>query len=265
MEYAAIAAMVASVVGALIGAGQDAKAQEVRQKALDAYGPELLPHLERAEAQQVQGTAFGQLQEDDSLRSRQLETLAGLENVVAHEGTTEADRAANQLAFDDASARTESAARGVANSMAQRGQSGGPADYALQLQAAQGSTNQAANMARQNAGAARMRALQALEAGGTLAGNVRGQDYRRLADVASAQDELNRFNAGQRAAAQAYNLNIPQQEFDNEMLLNNARANASNGVAAGYERGGQAARETAAGVGQGMITWGTRKKKDGEA
>ena len=264
MDFAAVAAMIVSVVGALAGAGEDAKAQALRQQMLDQYGPELLPHLERAEAQQINGTAFGQLQEDDSLRSRQLETLAGLENVVDSEGTTEADRAANQLAFDDASARTESATRGVANSMAQRGQSGGPADYALQLQAAQGSTNQAANMARQNAGAARMRALQALEAGGNLAGDVRSQDYRRLSDVASAQDEMNQFNAGQRSAAQAHNLDLPQQEFDNEMLLNNAQANAANGVAAGYERGGQAARETAGGVSQGMITWGTKKKKGDE-
>lgn len=264
MEYAAIAAMIASVVGALIGAGEDAKAQQVRQEALDAYGPELLPHLEKAEAQQIPGTAFGQLQEDGSLRSRQLQTLAGLEDVVANNGTTEADRAANQLAFNDAAGRTESNTRGIQNSMAQRGQAGGVADFALQQQAAQGATNQAANMARANTADARMRALQAMEAGGNLAGQVRGQDYRRLSDVASAQDELNQFNAGQRGAAQAHNLQIPQEQFDNEMLLNNARANASNGVAAGYERGGQAARDTAGGVGQGMITWGTKKKKEGE-
>ncbi len=264
MEYAAIAAMFASVIGALIGSGEDAKAQQVRQDALDAYGPELLPHLEKAEAQELEGTAFSQLQEDGSLRSRQLQTLAGLENVVKNEGMTEADRAANQLAFNDASGRTESVTRGIENSMAQRGQTGGPADYALKLQAAQGSTNQAANMARANTGDARMRALRALESGGNLAGEVRGQDYRRLSDLAEAQDHSNQFNAGQRGAAQAYNLGIPQQEFDNEMLMNNARANASNGVAAGYERSGAAARETAAGVGQGFITWGTKKKKDGE-
>ncbi len=263
MDFAAIAALVTSVMGALIGAGEDAKAQQVRQEAMDAYGPELLPHLEQAQAQQIDGTAFGQLQEDGTLRSRQLETLAGLENVVENEGMTEADRAANQLAFNDASGRTESVTRGIQNSMAQRGQTGGPADYALQLQAAQGSTNQAANMARANTGDARMRALRALESGGNLAGQVRGQDYRRLSDLAEAQDHSNQFNAGQRGAAQAYNLGLPQQEFDNEMLMNNSRANASNGVAAGYERGGQAARDTAGGLSQGMITWGT-KKKEGE-
>lgn len=264
MEYAAIAAVIASVIGALVGAGQDAEAQRVRQEALDAYGPELLPHLERAEAQTIESTAFGQLQEDDSLRARQIATLAGLENVVESEGMTEADRAAAQLAYDDASGRTESSTRGIQNTMLERGQGGGPADFALQLQAAQGATNQAANMSRANTADARMRALRALEAGGELAGNVRGQDYRRLSDVAEAQDELNRFNAGQAAAAQAYNLGLPQQQFDNQMFMNNARANASNGVAAGYERGGQSARETGAGVGQGLITWGTQKKKDGE-
>lgn len=264
MEYAAIAAMIASVVGALIGSGQDAKAQEVRQKALDQYGPELLPHLERAEAQQIPGTAFGAMQEDDSLRGRQVQTLQSLQNEYDTGGMTAADKGANQLAFNDAAARTESNSRGIENSMAQRGQAGGVANMALEQQAAQGATNQAANMARGNASDARMRALQALEAGGNLAGNVRTQDYRRLSDVAGAQDTLNQFNAGQRAATQAHNLQIPQENFDNAMLENNARANASNGVAAGYERGGQAARETAGGVGQGMITWGTKKKKEGD-
>lgn len=265
MEYAAIAAIVASVVGALVGAGQDAQAAKVRQEALDMYGPELLPQLEKAEAEQLDGTAFGQLQEDGSLRSRQLQTLAQLEDVVANEGTTEADRAANELAFNDAAGATESASRGIENSMRQRGQSGGPGDYALQLQAQQGATNQAANMARANASDARMRALRAMESGGDLAGDVRGQDYQRLSDVAQAQDAANQFNNVQRTAANAYNLSLPQQNFDNVMLMNNAKANAANGVAAGYERGGQAARETAGGVSQGFITLGTKKKKGDES
>jgi len=265
MDYAALAAIAVSLIGTLIAAGQDGEAAKVRQEMLDQYGPEMLPHLERAEAEQLDGTAFSQIQEDGGLRARQLQTLAQLEDVVANEGTTEADRAANQLAFNDAAGATESASRGIENSMRQRGQSGGPGDYALQLQAQQGATNQAANMARANASDARMRALRAMESGGDLAGDVRGQDYEKLSDVAAAQDTANQFNNVQRTEANMYNLSLPQRQFDNAMLLANARTNAANGVAAGYERGGQAARDTAGGVSQGFISLGTKKKKEGES
>lgn len=266
MDFAAIAGIFASVFGALLGAGKDAQAQALREKMVAQYGPEILPHLDRAVAEQQGSTEFGKIHEDDSLISRQRQTLMGLQNEYDTGGNTAADRAANQLALGDATAANESNQRGIENSMATRGMAGGPGDFALKQQSAQGATNMGARMAQQNSGDARMRALQALEAGGKMAGDVRTQDYRRLSDIAGAQDAINNYNTGARGAANSYNRQLPQQQFDNAMLLNNARANAANGVAAGYERGGQADRATGAGVGQGLITWGTqnpKKKSDG--
>ena len=262
MDYAAIAAIAASIIGSLIDAGQQEKAQALRQQVLDSFGPEMAPHLERASANVVNGTAFGGLREDDALRSKQLETLARLENVSDSEGRTEADIAANQLAQDTAAGARMSDFASLQQSMASRGLAGSPIDLALKGQASQGAATIAGRMGRENASDARMRALRAMEGVGALAGSVRSDDYRKLSDTARAQDGMNQFNEGQRWAAQQHNLNIPQQEFDNRMMLNSARANVSNGLAAGYERGGAAARQTAGGIGQGFITWGTQKEKE---
>lgn len=262
MDYAAIAAIAASLIGSLIGAGEDAKAQQVREQVLQNFGPDILPHLDRAVANTVQGTAFTGLREDDSLRSKQLEAIARLENVVDSEGRTQADIAANQLAQDSAAAGRMSDYASLQQSMAARGLAGSPVDFALKGAAAQGAANVAGRMGRQNAVDARGRALQAMEGIGTLAGNVRNADYRRLSDVASAQDRLNTMNNGIEREAQFHNLELAQKEFDNRMAQLTAQGNVANGVAAGYERGANAARQTAGGVGQGLITWGTQKEKE---
>jgi len=263
MDYAAIAAIAAGVIGSLIDAGERDKAQALRQQVLDSFGPELVPHLERAEADVVEGgSAFGQLREDDGMRSKQLETIARLENVVDTEGRTQADVAANQLAQDSAAGARMSDFASIQQSMAARGLAGSPIDFALKGQASQGAAAIAGQMGRQNAGDARMRALRAMEGVGSLAGNVREDDYRKLSDAARAQDSMNQFNEGQRWAAQSHNLNLAQQNFDNQMMVNSARGNVANGISAGYERGGAAARQTAGGVGQGLITWGTQKDKE---
>lgn len=202
--------------------------------------------------------------EDDSLRRRQMDALAELDNVYKSEGTTEADRAALQLANDSVAGRANADAAQAAQAMRQRGAVNSGLGYALNIQGQQNAANALGGMSRQNQVDARSRALRALEGGAGLAGNVRGQDLAHSSELAGAMDRIGMFNATQRASADAYNRGLPQQEFDNAMLLQNARANAANGVAAGYERAGQSARDTGAGVGNSLLTygmWGEEKNK----
>lgn len=264
MEYAAIAAAITSFITMLVGAGKDAEAQALRQKMLDQYGPELLPHLERAEAQQMGPSALASMPEDDTLRRSQMNALSELENIYASEGMTDADKAALELANNTVAARANADAAQASQAMAQRGVRNSGLGYALNIQGQQNAANTLGNMARQSQVDARSRALRALEAGAGLAGNIRGDDFRRASELSGAQDRIAMFNATQRADAQRYNLGLSQQDFDNKMLLANARTGVAGGVAAGYERAGQSARETGAGAANAMLTygmWGDKKGK----
>ena len=267
MEYAAIAAAAAGLISSLIGSGKDAEAQALRQQMLAQYGPEILPHLDQAVAQQNGGASLGTMQEDDSLRRRQLDALSQLEDVYRTGGNTAADRAAMELAADNVGARASQQGSDYEQAMRQRGMANSGLAAALQAQGQQSAANALGGMSRANAADARSRALRALESGAGLAGNIRDADFRRQQALAEAQDRINMFNTEQRTGADVYNRGLPQQQFDNAMLLNNSRANAANGVAAGYERSGQAARDTGAGVGNSLLTygmWGESKKKKGE-
>lgn len=256
MEYAAIIAAGVSLISSLMGAGKDAQAQAVRQQMMDQYGPEILPKLDAAIAEQNGGASLGTMQEDDSLRRRQLDALSELENVYRSGGNTAADRAAMELAADNVGAQTGARASEYQQAMAQRGMQNSGLAAALQVQGQQTAANALGGMSRANAVDARSRALRALEAGAGLAGNIRSDDFRRQSALAEAQDRINLFNTGQRSDANAYNRGIPQQNFDNQMLLNNARSDAANGVATGYERGAQGDRETGAGAANSILSYG---------
>lgn len=267
MEYGAIVAAAAALISQFVSIGKEQEAQALREDILRQYGPEILPHLDKAVAEQTGNSTLSGMSEDDSLRRRQMDTLSELENVYRSGGMTSADQAAMQLAGDTVAAQSGARAAEYGDAMRQRGLQNSGLAAALNVQGQQQATNALANMGRQNASDARNRALRALEAGAGLAGNIRGDDFRRSSAVAEAQDRINMFNAGQRTDANNYNLSLPQQNFDNRMLLNNARAAAANGVAAGYERAGDAARQTGAGVGNAALTygmWGESKKKKEE-
>jgi len=261
MEYAAIAAIAAALIGELFGAGKEAEAQKLREQILAEYGPGLLPHLEQAEAQTLGRTALSGITEDSGLRETQMDVLRELEGIYANEGMTGADTAAMQLANDQVSARASSDYQNLMQDMAARGMGNSGLSTALASGVSQSAANSLGSMARQNQVDARGRALRALESRAGLAGNVRDADYRRLSDVAEAQDRIAMFDAGQRADVQAYNLGLPQQQFDNQMLMLNARANAANGVAAGHERAAAQSRQTGGQAAQGFLTWGTQKEK----
>jgi hypothetical protein len=229
---------------------------------LEQYGPELLPHLEEAEAMQTQRASLGA--EDPRMRSAQLDALTQLQDVYAQGGMTEADRAAMSLANDAVSGRANQDAAEAAHAMQQRGLVNSGLGYAMNVAGQQNAATALGQMSRQNQVDARSRALQALSQGANLAGNIRGDDFRWNEAQASAQDRINMFNAQQQADTQRYNLGLAQQQFDNQMMLNQARGQAANGVAGGYERGAQATRETGAGVGNALLTygmWGEKQKE----
>lgn len=268
MEYAAIAAAIVGVISSLIGGGQEAEAAKLRQQMLDKFGPELLPHLERAEAEQLGRTELGGIKEDDSLRAQQIRAARQLEDVYQNDGLTDADKAALNRAQDVAGGQAASQYAGLQQSLAARGQAPtGALGVALASQVGQNATNASAKIAGDAQMQARARALQALEAGAGLAGKVRESDWEHNAARASAQDSINAFNMSARERAQYHNLGLSQQEFDNRMSQLVAQGNIANQVAGGYERGAQSTRDTGGGIANSLLTLGnyqTKKKKEDE-
>jgi hypothetical protein len=164
---------------------------------------------------------------------------------VNEKGETADDRAAYLRMNQEAGGIANSAQSVVQRGMANRGLAGSGMSFALQQQGAQSAVNAANASGIQAAADARGRYQQALGQAGQMSTQMRGQDN----DAMRAQDAINMFNARAQSDADMRNQQLPQQNFDNEMNLQAAEANARNGVAAGYERGAQRTQSTAAGVG----------------
>ncbi len=263
---AAAIAAAAALIGAAIAAGENAKAQAIREGVAKRAGIASLPVLDRLVAQKLPPESLAAWRKITQAQQVQGDVLGKMMDVVNEKGETADDRAAYL--------RMQNAAGGIANNvnsavernMAQRGMSNSGMSFALQQAGAQSAVNRANQMGIEEASAARRRYSEALAQAGGLSTNIRGQEQNSM----KAQDEINMFNARQQSDADRYNANLPQQNFDNEMAKNEVVAGAENGVAAGYERSAGAARQTAAGVGNAVITAGAAydqygnpvKKKD---
>lgn len=130
----------------------------------------------------------------------------------------------------------------------------------MQAMAQQAGADRAAMGGLQAAADARSRALQALQAGGQMAGQAEGQDFERAARVAESQDAIARFNS-QLAS------NALQQNWQNQMGLADRRYGATRDYA-GFKGGkagetmkrvgayGQAANEALSSMGSAMGGFG---------
>lgn len=268
MEYAAIIAAIAGVIGNLLGSGKDAEAAALREKIAAEYGPEILPQLDKAVAEQAGPSAFANTPENDTARRGQLDVQSELERIYDTGGQTEGDKAAYDLARRGVSQQAASRAGGIGLEAARRGQTAGPLGAVLASQSGQDELNALAGLNAQIASDSRGRALQALMARGQSLGQMRGQDWQSASERANAMDLMGRFNASQRQATSMYNTGLSQQQFDNNMRRLGAQAAAREGVAQGNERAGAADRQTAAGFGNSALSfgqawdWQQKKEKD---
>lgn len=254
---AAAVAAAATAIGAAIAQGELDKANAIRQKVLEQYGDDIVPHLDKAIAQEVGPTALAAIQEDPEARGTQVDVMRRLQDTYQQGGQTQGDEAALQLANQGAQQQSSSDAQSLQQSLAQRGQSNNPAMAAAMAARASGDVVNATARNRYQAQAdARGRAFQALQASGHLAGNIRGQDYHQSSNAASAQDRINQFNAGQRTNADNTNNARHLQQFQVDMDLRGARAGAYRDIANGYKDNANNARSAAAGIANAALSVG---------
>jgi hypothetical protein len=268
MEVMLIMAVVGAIVGAIGGAiaeGDHEKARALRQEAVDEYGPDILPVLDRLTAQEVGESEFAKIVEDPALRGAQTDVMDELRNVYESEGMTDADRAALQVAQNEVSQRAASDRASLQQRLARTGQTGNAA-----LEAAAGATisgdavGATADMTLRAQMAARQRALQALTARGGLAGDVRGADLAFGSARASGQDRINLFNASQRADAANQNNANALNMFGAELGIRDARNRARGALADEFTRKGQRTSQSAAGFGKSLTSAGSAYAQGGK-
>lgn len=185
-----------TAIGAATAQGNLAEARRLQEQAL-AELQKLDPQsLARVRAEMGE-TAFKSLTEPPEGRAAQLRALQRIEAMST--GESPEDAAAYARAAAEAAAQERGVRMAALQRLAQRG-AGATSGLALaaQQEAAQQATQLASMRGLETAAESRRRALQALQAGAGLAGELRGADYRAAAERARAQDIINQFNAQQR-------------------------------------------------------------------
>lgn len=183
-------------IGSAEAAGDFDEANRLRAKAQEEIA-KLNPEQLKAVKAEVGESAFASITEPPEGREAQMRALGRLEAMAT-------GKDAESLAeYARAQAEAGQVERGLRQAALQRlSQRGAGATSGLALaaqqEAAQQATQLAATRGLETAAEARRRALSAITSGAGLAGQLRQQDYQRLADKAAAQDTINRFNAGQR-------------------------------------------------------------------
>lgn len=144
--------------------------------------------------------AWAGASEDPLGREAQLSALRGFQAVGASRGWDAGGRAA----FQEGQGRVlqhERSQREAAKSSAQmRGAYTGGQGLAADLAGQQAGANALAGYGAQATADARLRALQAMQAGAGLAGDIRGQDQAWAGRGMDAANAIATFNAGQRRA-----------------------------------------------------------------
>lgn len=237
---------IGNIAGQWISDDEYNKALNVKNKAYSDFYDTNAPNLPQAQYNALGPTELGGISEDPRLRAAQMQALDSLGREVAYNGETPEDALAYQKAQQE-SGRIASGLTGAATqSAAQRGLGGGLQEYIGGLTGAQAGANQANQMQLQEAADARARKLQALDSLSGMASGIRGQDYGIASARANAQDLINKYNNGMMWNVQQYNNQLPQQNFENQLGLDQARLGAANSMENTLNGRGQRALQTSA-------------------
>jgi hypothetical protein len=258
-----IGADVGGVFGSLIGQlwaeGDEKKRRELLEEIEGLYGEipvELLPKEEQVV--DMGPTAFEEVSEDPALREQQLASMQAFREMY-EAGGLDAGARADLAEAQAATAQQERAQRGaILNEAQARGAGNGNATLLAQFAAQQGSAQRAGMEGMRAAGDAQQRAFQALHAAGSLAGDVRGQDYGVSSDKARARDLVAERNSRNRQDVYGRNVDrdfqAQQGTIDNRFRRAHGQAGAKGSQADMY--GDNAQRKRNIGYNAGRVGGG---------
>ena len=243
----------------------------------------LTPEYEQA-FQQVDSEMKG-IELDPRTEEAQYRALNELSSIGDEGGLRLSDKASMEEAMTAAGVKERGAREAIDSSLKARGAYGSGAELASKLSATQDASTTGHLVGLNAAGKAQDRALQAIIAAGQLGGGMQANEFGRARAIAEAQDEINRFNtansigAGQRNIdrsntaqqynlandqrisdanvglkneAEAYNKNLLQRNFDNQLNRATAVANARTGSATQLNNSANQTAGMWSGIGQGV-------------
>lgn len=245
---AAAASIAGKAIGEAIQGGRDGEANDLLQKALEQYGPEILPKIgTELKIYNIPESKLAQLTGDAESMAMQKKVMGELERYALSPATDKQATLELMQAQDAARGQFGRAQESILEQLRNSGQYG-----RLGIGAQQVAASQAANLANtqgmQAAAMAEQRKMRALGELGGLSTTMRNQAFGERSEAAKAQDMLNQFNAQMAYNAQQQHYNAVDQDFRRKMGLAGARAGVY-GDMAGAKRG-QGQRE--AGVARGI-------------
>lgn len=146
------------------------------------------------------------IKENPELRQSQLQALSQMKE-RAQVGLSAEDRAGLNQVRNEVQRDSEAKRQQIMQQMAARGQGGSGAELMMQLQAAQGASDQAAAGSDTLMAQAQQRALQALAQSADMASGIRSQDLNVETNNNAAINERNRFLAQNSIGRQTSNVN----------------------------------------------------------
>jgi len=181
------------------------------QVQLDKYVQAGKLSPEAAESALLNSNSFNDIKLDPALQGAQKQALQQLQNIATQGGLTATDKA--QL--NDITQEQNTLARGrneaIMQNARERGIGGSGLELTSRLLNEQEAANRASTQGTQVAANAEQRALQALQAAGTLGGQMEAQQYGEEANKATAQNAIDRFNAETQQATNLYNVGTANQ------------------------------------------------------
>lgn len=210
---------IVQVIGGLIAYHMSKGDREAARKLIEqAAAMDIpLPELEDVVAEQVGPSAFEDIRTDPNLRNAQMAALDRLLQIDQEGGLMLSDRANLNRIIGETTQAAQSNNAAVRENMAARGVGGSGAEIALQHANNQAAAQRAAKAGMDTAAMAQQRALDAIMARGSMAGNVRKQDFGEQAQAAQARDIISRYNADSRSRAAYHNSDLDQRRYTNQL------------------------------------------------
>lgn len=189
-------------------------------QVLGEYNP-LLEQFLQLQPSAMEGVSTSP--EYKELQLQALRKMAGVGEDGLDEGDEAAFREAQRAVANEAQAQQAS----ILNNMAQRGTLGSGMELAARLQGAQDAASRLSSAGDKLTQDARARALQALSQTGSMASNLREQDFGEQSNIARARDAINQFNVQNQQQLQSRNVSEQNRAQLANMQAKQAMADAN--------------------------------------
>ncbi len=198
---------------------------EMMKVQLEEYIQQGLITPEEAQLAMQDPSAYEQIMSDPALKEAQMGALSGLQDVYEQGGLTANSKARMNDIAKNEGIQQRGAREAILSNSAQKGTSGSGLEFLSQLKNQQESAGRQSDRDTDVAADAETRALEAMIQGGTMAGNIRGQDFSQDSKIADAKDAIQRFNTSNRNSMNMYNTGARN---DAQVANLNAKQNIAN-------------------------------------